>query len=105
MQPTRFRADFFCHSGGEGDHVVLDLRLDFLNAGHVHLSAGANGQRRRAGHDAGFSQDLGSGGFDFQPHTVFVFFTPDPAHRRAGVTIDQPEPPIRLFYRCCISLV
>jgi hypothetical protein len=47
------------------------------------------------GYDSGFSQNLGSSGFDLQPDGVFVFLTPDPAHGRAGVTIDQPKPPTR----------
>src|SRR5271165_3493615 len=31
VQPTSFRADLLRHGGGEGDNVVLDLRLDFLD--------------------------------------------------------------------------
>ena len=98
VQPTGFRADLFRHGGGEGDDVVLDLGLDLLNAGDVDISVGANGPRGRVGHDAGLGQDLGGGGFDLQPHAVLVFFTPDPAHGRAGVTSDQPKPPQPTYY-------
>ncbi len=60
-------------------------------------------------YDAGLGQHVGGRGFDLQPHAVFVFLTPDPAHGRTGVTSDQPKPPKIchnvLFYRCCISLV
>ncbi len=72
---------------------MLDLGLDLLDAVDVEVSAGADGLGGRVGDDAGFGQDLGGGGFDLQPHAVFVFVTPDAAHRRAGVTSDQPKPP------------
>src|SRR5580658_3140020 len=94
MQPTGFRTDLFRHRGGESDDVVLYLRLDFLNALHVDISVGADGPGGRMGHDPGLGQRLRGGDFHFEPHAVFVFLTPDPAHGRSGITSDQPKPPV-----------
>jgi hypothetical protein len=103
VQPAGFRADLFRHRGGEGDDVVLHLSLDLLNAGDVDISVGADGPGGGMGHDAGLGQGLGGGGFDFEPHAVLVFLTPDPAHGRAGVTSDQPKPPGEATYYSIVA--
>src|SRR5262249_22202810 len=73
----------------EGDHVVLDLVLDFLDA--FELKAGEGAQLGRGfGRDfAEFGQCFGGRQLDFEPLTILVVFTPDPAHFGAGVTGDQ----------------
>src|SRR6202044_2675006 len=76
VQPTGFRADLFRHGSGERNDVVLDLGLDLLNAGDVGGSAGADGLRGRVRYDSVVCQDLGGGGFNLQPHAIFIFLTP-----------------------------
>ena len=93
VQPTGFRSDLLRHGSGERNDVVLDLGLDLLNSGDVDVSAGADGLRGRVRYDSGVCQDFGGRGFHLQPHAIFIFLTPDPAHGRPGITSNQPKPP------------
>ena len=49
---------FFGDGGGEGDHVMLHARFNFVDAGDVERGVGAQGLRGVRWNFAGFSERL-----------------------------------------------
>ena len=74
------------HGGGEGDHVVLDLALDLLDAGDVETGVRAQQARGFGGHHAKLGQGFGGRQLHFQPLLELVLVAPDAAHFGAGVS-------------------
>ena len=70
----------FGHRGGEGDDVVLDVALDFVDALDVEAGVGAQEARGLVGDHAEFGEGLAGGELDFEPLLELVLVAPDPAH-------------------------
>src|SRR5262245_26420832 len=83
------RSNEFSHGGCEGDDIVFDLFLDFLNTGDIKVGLGLYGGERVRGNDAGLRQNFAGGNLNSQPLAIPVFFGPDGAHRGARVASDQ----------------
>ena len=89
MQPAGMRANFFSHCRSEGNHVVLHLSLNVLNALQIEIAAFGNCLRGLLRYDSGLCQGQAGGGFYLQPAAVFIFVTPDAAHLWARITGDH----------------
>ena len=76
-------------SCGESDHVVLHLRLDLLNARDCEGSLGRNSVGGGSGNHAVLSQHGAGRRLHLEPAAVFILFSPDAAHCRAGIAVDQ----------------
>ncbi len=85
MQPARLGSDTFGDGGGEGNDIMLHLRLDGLNALQAEAAAGANGARRLDRDQAQLGLYFSGGLLHFQPLPEAIFIRPDAAHLRAGV--------------------
>src|SRR5271156_3024408 len=91
MQPARGLGigDRFLHGDGEGDYVVANFGFNFVDARHVDAGALAQYRSGFARHHAGFGESFAGSQLDFQPLLKAIFFAPDAAHFRAGVTCYQ----------------
>jgi hypothetical protein len=78
---------------GEGDDVVLHLRLDLGDARGRHRRFGRDGFGSGQRNHAVFGQHRARRGFDLKPAAVLVLVCPDAAHRRARVAFDQGRAP------------
>ena len=76
---------FFGDGGGEGDDVVLDFALDFVDAGDVEAGVGAQGCGGFGWDFAGFGQGFARGQLHFEPLREAVFVGEDAAHFGARV--------------------
>ena len=85
MQVAPFGADVLRDVGGEGDHVVLHLLLDFENPLDFKPALAADGARGALGNQARFGFDLRRGDFHLEPLGKVVFVRPDATHFRARV--------------------
>ena len=68
---------------------MLDLGFHLMNALEIEITALGNGMGGRRRHNAGLCQGQAGGGFHLQPAAKLIFFVPDAAHLRAGVTGNQ----------------
>ena len=82
MQPARGNriANRFAHGHGEGDHVMLDARFQFVDARRVHLGAHPHGSGGLFRHEPRFGQRVGGSQLNVQPFLVAVGVAPDPPH-------------------------
>jgi len=85
VEPAGLRSDDFGDRGGEGDDVVADFGLDFLDALQAEIGALADGFGGVFGDNASLGQGFGGGDFHREPGAEAVFIVPDAAHFRAGV--------------------
>ncbi len=85
----RRRVDLLGDGGGEGDDVVADLVLDFVDASDGEVAAGGDGVGGSLGDEAETGEGLGCGGLDREPAAELVFVGPDAAHGRTCVTGDH----------------
>jgi len=69
--------------------------LDFVDARNVNLAALPDRLRRLCRNYSILGQRLARSGLDFQPHTIFIFITPDLAHLRPCITCDQCRNPLK----------
>ena len=88
VQPARGHriANRFANGHGEGDHVVLDARFQFIDARHIHLRARPQCRGGFFRHQAGFGQRIGGGQLNVQPLLVAVGVAPDPPHLFSRIT-------------------
>src|ERR1035437_8513319 len=98
MQPARFGVEPLSlqalgHRRGEGDNVVLHLRLNLLDACGGATRLGGNGLSRRGGNHPILGQYCARSRLHLQPAAVFVLFRPDAAHRRPCIAFDQGVTP------------
>jgi hypothetical protein len=93
VQPARFGADRFGDGGGEGDDVVADFGLDFVDAVERKAAAVTDGAGRFGGNQAVLGENFAGEGFNFQPGAELAFLAPDGAHGGAGVARDQSGKP------------
>ena len=91
IQPLRFQA--FGYRGGEGNHVVLHLRLNLLDAGDRKAGLGGNGFGGGGGNHAILGQHGACGRLHLEPAAVFALLSPNPAHRRACIAFDHRKTP------------
>ena len=98
MQPARrFGIAYrFLYRHRERDHVMANLRFQFIDTRYIDAPAFAQLQRRFARYDAGFRQRFGGGQLHFEPFLKSIFVAPDAAHFRACVSRDQIK---LLFWR------
>ena len=90
VQPPPLGADALGHAGDEGDHVVLDLLLDLLDAGRRRSGpARLIAARASLGDDAALRQHLGGGDLDLEPGGEAVLVGPQARHLRARVAGDH----------------
>ncbi len=89
VQPARLGADLFRHRGSEGDHVVLYVSFNLVDALQFEIAALGDGLGSLLGDDSGLGEREAGGDFHLKPAAEFIFITPDAAHFRAGITRDQ----------------
>ena len=70
MHKPRLRPDMLGHARQEGDHIVLHLALDLVDALDVERAALAQGLRSSGRDLPELLHDLGGERFDFQPDLV-----------------------------------
>jgi hypothetical protein len=73
----------------EGDDIVADFGLDFIDAVDGEVAAVADGVCGGLGDEAETGEGLRGGGLDVEPAAELVFVGPDSAHGRACVTGDH----------------
>src|SRR5262245_31539697 len=91
MHKPRFRSDDFGQMGQESDDVMLDLCLDFINAGNVELRGIAFFPDFLCGlfrDSAELRHGVRRVSFDLKPDSEFGFRRPDRSHLRAGIARD-----------------
>src|SRR5258708_4045424 len=89
VEPARLGADEFGDGGVEGDDVVVDFGLDFLDAFELEVGAITDGFSGLFGDPSGFGEGFGGGKFDLEPGAEAVFFAPDAADFGASVAVNQ----------------
>ena len=85
------RVDLLGDGGGEGDDVVANLGLDFVDAGDGEVAAGGDGVGGGLGDEAESGEGLRGGGLDGEPRAELVLVGPDAAHGRTCVTGDHRD--------------
>ena len=89
MDVAAFGADKFGDGGEEGDDIVFDFGLDFVDALDVEIALFAQSLGRAFGDGAHLRHFVGGVGFDLQPYPEAVFRLEDCGHFLAGVTGDH----------------
>ncbi len=82
-------ADRFCDRAQKRDDLVLDLGFDRADALHIKARFFANARDGGFGNFSEARQTLGSKNFDLEPFLKTIFFRPNVAHLRPGVTRDH----------------
>ena len=77
--------DVFRHGGGEGEDVVAEVELQFVDTADGETGVGAQLRGGGRGDNTGGSQGFGCGEFDPQPAVEFCLVGPERGHSRAGV--------------------
>jgi len=72
---------------------VLYFGLDLLDASSGDDSYSRDGLSGLFGNDAVLGENGAGGGLDLEPATVLGVFSPDAAHRRAGIAFDHERTP------------
>src|SRR5262249_44989189 len=91
VHKPRFRSDDFGQMGQKSDDVMLDLRLDFINAADVELRGIAFFPDFLCSlfrDSAELRHGVRSVSFDLKPDSEFGFRRPDRGHLRTGITRD-----------------
>ena len=86
MEKSRCWTHMLRDGGGEGDHIVLHLGFDLLNAIHGECCAIPDVCGILLRDDAMLSKGLDYSQFNVKPALIFVLITPDRAHFGASVT-------------------
>ena len=89
MDETGFRADILGNRGQKSNDVMLDFRLDFIDAGDVKIPFLPDHPDCFRRDNSKISQFLTGQGFDFQPDPKAVLRFPDLRHLRPRVTWDH----------------
>ena len=92
VHETRFRPDDFGQMGEKGDHIMLGLALDFLDARDVELGVlglGPDFRRRGLRDDPKPGHGVGGVRLDLKPDAKARFRRPDRRHFRPGVARDH----------------
>ncbi len=82
-----------CDCRREGDDVVLDFGLDFSDASRIDSGFCRDGFGGTGRNHANLGKHSARRRLDLEPAAVLVLFSPDAAHRRAGVALDQGHAP------------
>ena len=91
MHEARFGADDFGEVREEGNDVVLDLRLDRIDAGNVEFCGLALFPDLLGGilrNDPELGHGIGRVRLDLEPDAEFRFRGPDRGHFRTGIASD-----------------
>ena len=83
-------ADVLSYGLEEGDDIVFDHPLDFLDPGKRKSRLFLDPLKSRPRDPADFGPGLANGQLDVQPSAVPVIIGPNSAHRGAGVSFDHP---------------
>ena len=92
MHEARLRPDDLGEMGQEGDHVVLDLALDLVDARDVEgrvLALGPDRLRRFLRDDAELGHGVGGMRLDLEPDAIARLRLPDRGDLGAGVAGDH----------------
>ena len=99
----RFIADVLADAGQKRDDVVIDFRVDFVNAIHVEIRFFANDLDGFFRNAAELGIRFAGGDFHIQHRLPFVSFIPDFFHFRAGVSRYHLQSPFGFPSRFAIS--
>src|SRR5215470_8561839 len=89
MEPARVGADDLSHGGSEGDDVMPNFGLDFMDAFDLEVCPVTDGLGGLLRDQASLGKSLGSGHLDGQPAAKPVLIAPDTPHVGAGITRDH----------------
>ncbi len=89
MQEARLRPDMLGDRGEEGDHVVLHLPLDLVDAGDVEAAALPDRIGRVLGDQPELGHRLGGIGLDPEPDAELGLGLPDAGHLGAAIAGDH----------------
>ena len=89
VQPAPLGPHALRHAGDEGDHVVLDLLLDLLDARDVEAGLLLDRGEGLLRHDAAPDEDLGGGDLHLQPGREAVLVGPQASHLGTRVARDH----------------
>ncbi len=89
MDKARLGTDIFGHRGQKGDHIMLDLGLDGVDAGDIEIALGTDNRHDLLGDDTQLGLGLAGQGLNFQPDAEAVFGGPDLGHFGAGIAFNH----------------
>ena len=89
MQPAGFRANFFRYRRGKGNHVMSYFGFNFVDALQVKIAAFGYRPGGILRDNPRICQCKAGCSFNLEPAAKFIFITPDSAHLRARITLNQ----------------
>jgi hypothetical protein len=89
MDKAGFGADMLGEVGQKGDHVVVGLALDFVDAFDLESTALSDGEGGTLRDHAECGLSIAGMRLDLEPDPVPVLRCPDPGHHRTAVTGDH----------------